>query len=303
MPVKDQAIVVPSSSFKFHVKQPRFEHLHFNGSMRVLVSGKSGSGKSQLLLSAVTNFFRGCFEGGIVIVARTAHLDHTFQEIKEYAEKRYKQDNKQKQFVFTDPGDPMLMELFLEHETLVRKEKAQRKAEKSKEPLTSRLWIFDDVSDDPQLRIREGLLPKLFTSGRHSSQSVWCNVHQLTAVSPLLRKNASMLCIFKIANSLEMQKLAEEYSWLIGKEEFMEMYDISAGKKAPPFSFMTVMCLEQDPSRMFYSRFDERLSIDSDDEDECFGRTPGDQTSMYENHKTCRHVFFCSLHISFYVCV
>ena len=270
MPAKDQdrAVVVPSKSFQFHVKQSRFKHLHFNGSMRVLCSGKSGSGKSQLLLSAVTNFFRGCFEGGIVIVARTAYLDTTFQEIREYAEKRYKQNNKEKKFVFTDPSDPQLLELFHEHEALVRKEKAQRKADKSKEPLTSRLWIFDDVSDHPELKIREGLLPKIFTTGRHSSQSVWANIHQLTACAPILRKNASHLCIFKISNAAEMSKLAEEYAWLIGKEEFMEMYDQAAGKKAPPYSFLTIMCASQDPNQMFYARFDQRLTVESDSDED-----------------------------------
>ena len=84
------------------------------------------------------------------------------------------------------------------------------------------------------------------------------------AVSPLDRKNASMLCIFKIASNIEMQKLAEEFSWLVGREAFMEMYDISAGKRAPPFSFMTIMTLEQDPSRMFYARLDQRLTVESD---------------------------------------
>ena len=268
MAAKDRAVVVPKQSFKYNVKQSRFEHLHFNGSMRVLCSGKSGSGKGQLLLNAVTNFWRGCFEGGIVIVARTANLDPTFQDIKEYAEKRYKQDNKEKQFIFTDPADPKLMDLFLEHEALVRKEKVQRRVDKSKQPLTSKLFIFDDISDSPELKIREGLLPKLFTTGRHSASSVWCNVHQLTAVSPLLRKNASILCIFKIANAVEMQKLSEEYSWLIGKEAFMDMYDRAAGRKAPPYSYLTIMTTEQSPDRMFYARFDQRFSVDSDSEED-----------------------------------
>ena len=72
-------------------------------------------------------------------MARTAYLDDTFQEIREYAERRYKQDNNRKKFVFTDPSDPELLELVHEHEAPVRKEKAQRKADKSKEPLTARL--------------------------------------------------------------------------------------------------------------------------------------------------------------------
>ena len=266
---KEQAIVKPRSTGTINVKQPRFEHLHFNGSMRVLVSGKSGSGKSQLMLSAVTDFYRGCFDkGGIVIVARTAFLDPTFTALREHAEAHFGQNNKERPFVFTSPSDPKLLDLFEEHEDLVRKEKAQRKIDKSSKPLTSRLWIYDDVSDDPQLRIREGLLPKLFCTGRHSCQSVWCNVHQLTAVSPLLRKGASMLCCFKISNALEMQKLTEEYSWLIGREVFLDMYHMSAGRDAPPYSWLTIMCVEQDPTKMFYARFDQRLEIDDGGEPE-----------------------------------
>ena len=165
MPAKEQAIVRPPSGAKIVVKQPRFEHLHFSGSVRILLSGKSGSGKSSLMWSCITDFYRGCFKGGIVIVARTANLDPTFQSLKEYAEKHFKQDNKERQFVFTDPADPQLAVLFEEHEALVRKEKIQRKADKSSEPLTARCWIYDDVSDSAELRVREGLLPKIFRHG------------------------------------------------------------------------------------------------------------------------------------------
>ena len=84
----------------------------------------------------------------------------------------------------------------------------------------------------------------------------------LTAVSTIIRKNSSMLCIFRIANRLEMEKLTDEYSWLIGRDEFIEMYNLAAGKLSPPYSYFTIMCLESDPKKMFYARFDQRLFVE-----------------------------------------
>ena len=149
------------------------------------------------------------------------------------------------------------------------KEKAERKADHSKEPLSSCLWIIDDLSDSPALRQRgESVLNKLATTGRHSGQSVWVNVHALSAVSPLIRKNASMLLIFKISNFKEYDVLREEYSHLVGKEEFDQIYQIAVGKGAPPYSFLTILPHEQDEKRMFLARMDQRLYVEDSEGEE-----------------------------------
>ena len=61
--------------------------------------------------------------------------------------------------------------------------------------------------------------------------------------------------------------LKDEYSHLVGKDEFDQIYQIAVGKGAPPYSFLTILPHEQDESKMFLARFDERLSVDSDEED------------------------------------
>ena len=161
------------------------------------------------------------------------------------------------------------MPLFDEWAAQSAKEKAERKSTHSKEPLSSCLWCVDDLSDSAQLRQRnESVLNKLVTTGRHSGQSVWVNVHALSAVSPLIRKNASMLLIFKISNHKEYDMLREEYSHLVGKEEFDEIYKIAVGKGAPAYSFLTILPHEQDEKKMFLARFDQRLFVDSEDEEE-----------------------------------
>ena len=110
-------------------KQSRFEHLA-PCVFRVIAAGKSGSGKTSALYSAVTDHYKGCFKR-LVIIARTAKLDHSYIQLREWAEKHLKQDNREKQFVFTAMEEDRLMELFREHESLVAKEKLQRKEQKS----------------------------------------------------------------------------------------------------------------------------------------------------------------------------
>ena len=161
------------------------------------------------------------------------------------------------------------MKIFNDQAALVAKEKLQRKTDHSKEPLSSFFWIVDDLSDSPALRQRnESVLNKLYTVGRHQGASVWVNVHALSAVSPLIRKNASMLLIFKISNHKEYDTLREEYSHLVGKEEFDEIYKMAVGKGAPPFSFLTILLHQQDESKMFLARLDQRLSVDSESEED-----------------------------------
>ena len=82
-----------------------------------------------------------------------------------------------------------------------------------------------------------------------------------------MRKNASCLVIFRISNHKEYDTLREEYSHLIGKEEFDEIYEAAVGKGAPPYSWLTILPHEQDDSKMFYARFDQTLRIESDGED------------------------------------
>ena len=246
-------------------KQSRFPQLA-KTPFRCISAGRTSSGKTSALYSAVTDHYRGCFKRGLVIVSRTAHLDHSYIQLREYAEKHFRQNNKEKQFVFTDFDDEeALMSIFNEHAQLVAKEKLQRKEEHSKEPLSGLLWCIDDLSDSQQLRTRnESVLNRVFTLGRHSSQSMWLNCHALSAVGTLLRKNDSCLVIFKISNHKEYDMLREEYAHLVGKEEFDQIYQMAVGKGAPPYSFLMILPHEPDENKMFLARFDQRLVVESD---------------------------------------
>ena len=248
-------------------KQSRFEHLA-PVPFRAICAGRSGSGKTSALYSAVTDHYKGCFKK-IYIIARTAKLDHSYLQLKEWAEVHLKQDDKEEPFVFTHMDEEALMKIFNAQSQLSAKEKLQRKQDHSKEPLTSILFIVDDLSDSTALRQRnESFLNKAFTTGRHSGQSVWLNIHALSAAGTLLRKNASMLLVFKISNHKEYDMLRTEYAHLVGKEEFDEIYQMAVGKGAPPFSFLTIFPHSQSEDELFLARFDQRLTVESDSDDD-----------------------------------
>ena len=61
MPAKDKAIVVPPKGGKMIYKQSRFDHLA-TVPFRCISAGRSGSGKTSALYSAVTDHYKGCFK-------------------------------------------------------------------------------------------------------------------------------------------------------------------------------------------------------------------------------------------------
>ena len=61
--------------------------------------------------------------------------------------------------------------------------------------------------------------------------------------------------------------LREEYSHLVGKEEFDQIYSIAVGKGAPAYSFLTILPHEQDERKMFLARFDQRLFVEDSEEE------------------------------------
>ena len=110
---KDQAVVKPPKGGKMIYKQSRFGHLAPTP-FRVIAAGRSGSGKTSALFSAVTDHYRGCFKS-IVIVARTARLDHSYIQLRGWAEHHLRQNDKEQKFVFTNIDEGALMQIFNEH--------------------------------------------------------------------------------------------------------------------------------------------------------------------------------------------
>ena len=82
----------------------------------------------------------------------------------------------------------------------------------------------------------------------------------------LLEQNASMLLSFEILNHKEYDMPKDEYSHLVGKYEFGQIYQLAVGKGAPPYSFLTILPRERVESKIFLARFDQWLAADSDED-------------------------------------
>ena len=58
--------------------------------------------------------------------------------------------------------------------------------------------------------------------------------------------------------------LREEYSHLVGKDSFDDVYQMAVGKGTRPCSFLTILPREQDENRIFLAPFDQWLVVESD---------------------------------------
>ena len=267
MPSKEQAIVKPMKEAQWVYKQSRFPHLAASlpQPWRVLCSGRSQSGKTELLRNVVTNFYRGCFDK-IFIFSRTARLDSTYKAIIEYCEKNG-QDESEEPFVFEELDVDVLTKLMAERKSVIQRIKANGDTHK----LPGVLIIIDDMSDSEILQKRSGpgVIAKLFTMGRHFGISIWCNVHSVNSLGPLARRQASGLILFKITNAREYESVKEQFSHLVGRDEFDALYDIAAGKQAPAYSFLTVFPnshrADDAEKPMFMARFDKVLLVEDPD--------------------------------------
>ena len=238
-----------------------------------------------LAVNVITDFYRKCFEK-IYIFSRTARLDSNYEKIIEYAEK-LGQDESEEPFVFEDLDVEALERIMKERKSLIQRIKAQGDTKK----LPGCLIYIDDLSDSAILskKTGEGIIPKLFTQARHYAISLWVNVHSVNSLGPLARKQASGLILFKITNAREYDSVKQQFAHLVGNDEFDALYDIAAGKQAPPYSFLTVFPnahRADDPEKpMFMARFDQALLVVDPDEEAPFEGEVTKATQLPKNQR------------------
>jgi hypothetical protein len=93
--------------------------------------------------------------------------------------------------------------------------------------LFSVLVIFDDFADDPSFSRHSKLLHSLSTRGRHNSTSTIASTQKFTAVAPIIRVNATFLCVYRLRNTKDLETFLEELSALIPRKELIEVYHLA----------------------------------------------------------------------------
>ena len=101
----------------------------------------------------------------------------------------------EKEQLYFDEYDPEALSDIIENQ---KKLIIHMKTELKKTKMFSILIVIDDFADNPSFSRNSKLLHSLFTRGRHSFISTIVSTQSYTAIAPILRKNASMLIVFKI---------------------------------------------------------------------------------------------------------
>ena len=124
------------------------------------------------------------------------------------------------------------------------------------------LVVIDDLADNKECCRNSRLLHFLYTRGRHSCISTICSTQKFTALSPIIRVNATELYVFRLRNFIDLQTFLDEVSGLLGdKKALLEMYRYAMEKE---YNFLYCRLSAKNIKDMFYSGFGEKLVVEDD---------------------------------------
>ena len=125
--------------------------------------------------------------------------------------------------------------------------------------LCSVLVIVDDFADDPSFSRHSKLLHSLFTSGRHNSISTIVSTQKFTAVAPIVRVNATFLCVYRLRNTKDLETFLEELSALVPRMELIEIYHLATKE---PYSFLYINLVASRLNDTFFIKFTQKIELE-----------------------------------------
>ena len=125
--------------------------------------------------------------------------------------------------------------------------------------LFSVLVIVDDFADDPTFSRHSKLLHSLFTRGRHNSISTIVSTQKFTAVAPIIRVNATFLCVYRLRNTKDLETFLEELSALVPRKELIEIYQVATKE---PYSFLYINLVASRLNDTFFINFTQKIELE-----------------------------------------
>ena len=244
--------IKPINVKEFTCKQSKYETAP-KLPIRSTVIGPSGSGKSVLLTNLILNVYKGCFER-VFVFSPSIEVDQTWQAVKEYQRNTMHVDDKTEKLYF-DHYDPADLENIIETQHKIILKMKQRKLTK----LFSILIIVDDFADDPSFSRSSKLLHSLYTRGRHNSMSTIVATQKITAISPIIRVNATELYVYRLRNTKDLECFLEENSAVVGKKELFEIYKLATDE---PYSFLYINLRASKVNEMYHIGFNKKIIIE-----------------------------------------
>ena len=223
--------------------------------MRSIVLGPSGSGKTILLQNMILDIYDGCFDK-IYIFSPSVNLDHTWLPVKEYIKTKLKikEDDKEDPIYFDEYHPEDLLNI-IETQTKITNYMKQQKKTK----MFNVLIIIDDFADNASFSRNSKLLHALYTRGRHAFLSTITATQVLVALSPVIRKNATEMYVYKLRNYRDLESLIEELSALAPKKVLMQMYNAATDE---PYSFWYINLMSKNVNKMFFIRFEKQMTLE-----------------------------------------
>lgn len=208
---------------------------------RVMFSGSSGSGKTNLILQLISNkkFLKGYFDL-IFLFSPTGLVDDVFDAVIPKIIK--------KKHVFDKPDPDVLQQLF-DKQTAFVKEHGIDKAARL-------LVILDDIIDNKTV-MNSKPLSQLFFRGRHIGISVWVSTQSYNKVPRALRMQLSNAIIFKPKKSEMKVICADACPGHLEHKEFEKLINYATAER---YNFCHLF-FEIDKDKMIRKNFDKLLNI------------------------------------------
>lgn len=204
---------------------------------RMILNGRSGSGKSNVLANMLRKFYYRYFDK-VFICSPTYQTDPVFESINFNEERAY------------DTFNDSILENIIDN----LKYDEENEEYYEKRPKVQSLLIIDDMAFSDELFKKNSEFNKFFLKARHLNCSIILLTQILTGLSKSIRVNATHLITFKIQNQSERNLVYQQMN--VNKEKFDEALGYATSK---PFDFLYVI-LKSNPE--FYKNFEEKIEFE-----------------------------------------
>ena len=247
---EDSISIKPIQTKQYEVKQSKFEACG-KLPIRSIILGPSGSGKTILLQNMIMNLYDKCFER-VYIFSPSINVDATWMPVKEYIEEKMKaHETDDDKFYFDHYDQEALESIITTQNKIILEQKS-----KNKKKLFQILIIIDDMADDVSFSRHSKLLHSLYTRGRHACISTVTATQKFTAISPIIRVNATELYVYRLRSGQDLDTLINEVSALIDRKTLLNIYKQCTEQ---PYSFLYIKLSARTISEMFYCNMTQKV--------------------------------------------